>query len=312
MNKSNAISSTEVIRNEENQAGVNKQATWRSYMALTKTGIVKSNMITMFAGLFLAAHYTQTSLATQPLIVILALLGSALTIAGGCALNNYVDRDIDYKMIRTEERPSVTGELGGSQVLWFGLILSALGTGMLAAVNMTAAVIGLSGLIIYVVFYSMWTKRTTTLNTIVGSFSGAVPPLIGWAAIDPGLHPYAWSLFLIMFVWQTPHFLALAMRRCEEYRAAGIPMLPVVAGFEVTKRQILVYTAALIPVSLTLYGFGVIYTTVALVLGIGWLALGFAGYKKYDDDIKWAKHMFIYSLYYLMILFAVMVIVHIF
>ncbi|WP_026690036.1 heme o synthase [Alteribacter aurantiacus] len=311
MNKSGTISSSEVVETEEQQVSSQK-VTWRSYMAISKTGIVKSNLITMFAGLFLAAYYTQTPLSQQPLTILLAMLGSAMVIAGGCALNNYVDRDIDHKMIRTEERPSVTGELTASQVLWYGLIISGLGTMMLAAVNMTTAVIGLSGLIIYVVFYTMWTKRTTTLNTIVGSFAGAVPPLIGWAAIDPGLHPYAWSLFLILFVWQTPHFLALAMRRCEEYRAAGIPMLPVVAGFSVTKRQILIYTVALIPVSLTLFNFGVVYTTVAIVLGAGWLVLGFAGYKKYDDDIKWATHMFLYSLVYLMVLFAVMVIVHMF
>ncbi|TMW73086.1 heme o synthase [Alteribacter natronophilus] len=311
MNKSGALSSTDVI-SEEQQHAQAKKATWRSYMDISKTGIVKSNLITMFAGLFLAAHYTQTPLSSAPHIVILSMLGAALIIAGGCALNNYVDRDIDDKMIRTDNRPSVTGELTGSQVLWYGLITSAVGTLLLASVNLTTAVIGLSGLVIYVVFYTMWTKRTTTLNTIVGSFAGAVPPLIGWAAIDPGLHPYAWSLFLILFIWQTPHFLALAMRRCEEYRAAGIPMLPVVAGFGVTKRQILFYTAALLPVSLTLFNFGAVYTVTAFVLGAGWLVLGFAGYKKYDDDIKWATHMFLYSLVYLMVLFAVMVIVHMF
>ncbi|WP_416151835.1 heme o synthase [Salipaludibacillus sp. HK11] len=287
------------------------QAGWREYLAISKTGIVMSNLITTFAGLFLAAYYTGTTLGADPLNVLLALLGSAMVMAGGCALNNYIDRDIDHLMERTKERPTVTGQLTGKQTLTYGLVLSVGGIAFLAITTLVAAVIGVAGLIIYVVLYSMWTKRTTTFNTIVGSFSGAVPPLIGWAAVDPGLHPYAWTLFLIMFLWQPPHFLALAMKRADEYKAAGIPMLPVVAGFAVTKRLIIWYIAALIPVSLFVADFGIVYTVAAVLLGGGWLVLGIAGFK-IKDDIKWANQMFIYSLNYLTIMFVLMVVVHMF
>lgn len=309
LSKLNAISSAEVVSNtrELDESAV----TWRDYVTISKTGIVKSNLITTFAGLYLAIHYTGTTLMANLWTAFIALLGAALIIAGGCALNNYIDRDIDHLMERTKDRPTVSGKLSGKQTLTYGLGASIAGTAALAAASLTAALIGVIGLIGYVVLYSMWTKRTTTLNTIVGSFAGAVPPVIGWAAIDPGLHPYAWSLFLIMFIWQPPHFLALAMRRVEEYRAAGIPMLPVVAGFAVTKRQIIWYVAALIPVSLLIADFGVIYTSTALIMGIGWLVYGISGLKA-KDDIKWATGMFIYSLNYLMILFVLMVLVHMF
>ncbi|UTR16916.1 heme o synthase [Salipaludibacillus sp. LMS25] len=287
------------------------KASVREYLAISKTGIVMSNLITTFAGLYLAAYYTGASLGNDPLTALLTLVGAAMVMAGGCALNNYIDRDIDYKMARTRERPSVNGQLTGRQTLTYGLSVSLIGTAFLAMTTLMSAVIGVAGLLIYVVLYSMWTKRTTTLNTIVGSFAGAVPPLIGWAAIDPGLHPYAWSMFLIMFIWQPPHFLALAMKRADEYKAAGIPMLPVVAGFAVTKRQIVWYVASLLPVSLLVSDFGVIYTIAACVLGGGWLILGLAGFRM-KDDLKWARQMFVFSLNYLTILFALMVIVHMF
>ncbi|NJP36475.1 heme o synthase [Alkalicoccus luteus] len=309
MSKLNAISSAESVAGlkESSESAV----TWRDYVSISKTGIVMSNLITVFAGLYLAAYYTGSTLAESFWPAFMAITGSALIIAGGCALNNYIDRDIDHLMERTKDRPTVSGRLTGKQTLTYGLALSIAGTAALAAASLTAALIGAAGLIIYVVLYTMWTKRTTTLNTIVGSFAGAVPPLIGWAAIDPGLHPYAWTLFLIMFIWQPPHFLALAMRRQDEYKAAGIPMLPVVAGNALTKRQIIWYVAALIPVSLLIADFGVIYTAAAVLLGGGWLIYGLMGLRT-KDDMKWATGMFIYSLNYLTIMFVLMVLVHMF
>ncbi|MCT8139064.1 protoheme IX farnesyltransferase [Anaerobacillus sp. CMMVII] len=285
--------------------------TWRDFLALTKVGIVMSNMITAFAGMFLAAYYMDIQLFANLHLVIFGLLGSALVMAGACSLNNYIDRDIDHLMERTVDRPTVTGKIPEKQVLLFGLLLSGIGMLFLLLASLTAAVIGLVGLVFYVVIYTMWTKRTTSLNTIVGSVSGAVPPLIGWAAIDPGLHSVAWVLFLIMFIWQPPHFLALAMKRCEEYRKAGIPMLPVVSGFAVTKRQMVLYVAALIPISLLLSPtFGPVYTTIAALLGGGWLALGIAGFVM-KDDMKWARLMFVYSLNYLTIIFILMIVLHV-
>jgi protoheme IX farnesyltransferase len=311
LSKLTTMSSSETINLVGNAEPALKRAGWREYIAISKTGIVMSNLITTFAGLYLAAYYTGTTLGNDPLTALLAMLGAALIIAGGCALNNYIDRDIDHLMERTKARPTVNGQLTGKQTLTYGLSLSIGGTAFLAMTTISAAVIGVAGLITYVVLYTMWTKRTTTLNTIVGSFAGAVPPLIGWAAIDPGLHPYAWAMFLIMFVWQPPHFLALAMKRSDEYKAAGIPMLPVVAGFAFTKRQIIWYVAALIPVSLFLADFGAVYTVAAILLGGGWLMLGLAGLRM-KDDLKWANYMFFYSLNYLTIMFVLMVVVHIF
>jgi protoheme IX farnesyltransferase len=285
--------------------------TWRDFLTLTKTGIVMSNMITAFTGMYLASHYMGIELISHLHLVIFGLLGSALVMAGACSLNNYLDRDIDHLMERTSDRPSTTGKIPANQVLLFGLSLSVLGILFLLLASLSAAIIGMIGLIFYVVIYTMWTKRSTSLNTIVGSIPGAVPPLIGWAAIDPHFHPIALALFLIMFIWQPPHFLALAMKRCEEYRNAGIPMLPVVSGFAVTKRQMVFYVAALIPITLLLSpAFGMVYTTIALILGIGWLVLGIAGFYM-KDDIKWSNLMFVYSLNYLTIIFIVMIGVHI-
>lgn len=312
MNKTNsAIEVNDVINTSTNSTAVaiSEQKSWKDYLTLAKMGIVTSNLITTFAGLFLAATYTGFSLAANIHIVIFTMLGAAFVMAGGCTLNNYIDRDIDPIMERTKERPSVNGRFNGNHILVIGLIQSAVGILFLYLTTPVAGIIGIIGLLVYVVLYTMWSKRTSTLNTVVGSVSGAVPPLIGWAAIDPGLHTFAWVLFFIMFFWQPPHFLALAMKRCEEYRAAGIPMLPVVAGFEMTKRQMVLYVAALIPVSLMLHSFGIVYTIVAAVLGFGWLALGIAGFKM-KDDIKWARLMFVYSLNYLTIIFVLMVIVH--
>jgi protoheme IX farnesyltransferase len=211
-------------------------------------------------------------------------------------------------MERTKSRPTVTGKIVPSKVLGLGILLIAIGTIFLLFTTVTATVIGLLGVFTYVVLYSMWSKRQLVSNTIIGSISGAVPPLIGWAAVDGNLDIIAWSLFIIMFIWQPPHFYALAMRRVEEYRAAGIPMLPVVKGFKTTKKHILVWVAALLPTPILLTSLGIPFLILATVLNIGWLVLGIYGYK-IKDDIKWAKLMFVYSLQYLTIIFVAMVIV---
>jgi heme o synthase len=288
----------------------NPTGTWKDFLTIAKLGIVMSNLITTFAGFFLALKYNGYLFTGNILTLVLCILGAALVIAGGCCLNNYIDRDIDQLMERTIERPTVTGRISASQVLWVGIILSAIGTVMLAMTTPTAAVIGLIGLFVYVFVYTLWLKRTHSINTVVGGISGAVPPLIGWAAVDANLHWVAWILFLIMFLWQPPHFLALAMKRCEDYRKAGIPMLPVVSGFGITKRQMIWYVAALLPVSLYLFDFGMLYLTLAAVLGTGWLILALSGLKT-KDDMKWARMMFVYSLNYMTIMFVAMILVNI-
>ncbi|RSK26898.1 protoheme IX farnesyltransferase [Bacillus sp. HMF5848] len=281
---------------------------WKDFLALIKIGIVNSNFITTFTGIWLALHFNSLGFIENLDKVFLATLGSTLIIAGSCSLNNLIDRDIDPIMERTKGRPTVKGTFSGPFVLTIGISFITLGTIALAISSLIAAGIGLLGVFTYVYLYTMWTKRKYTINTVVGSISGAIPPLIGWAAVDPDLHFVAWALFLIMFIWQPPHFFALAMKRCEEYRAAGIPMLPVVRGFAVTKKHMIGWVACLLPLPFLMTSLGIPFLILATLLNVGWLTLGIWGYRL-NDDIKWAKLMFVYSLNYLTILFVAMVVV---
>ncbi|WP_042356375.1 heme o synthase [Bacillus rubiinfantis] len=285
-----------------------KTSAWKDFLALIKIGIVNSNLITTFTGLWLALHFTGQSFLDNLNIVFFTVAGSSLIIAGSCVINNYVDRDIDHLMERTKSRPTVTGKVIPSRVLGLGISLIGLGTLSLLLTTVTATVIGLLGVFSYVVLYTLWSKRQLVSNTIIGSISGAVPPLIGWAAVDANLDLMAWALFILMFAWQPPHFYALAMRRVNEYRAAGIPMLPVVKGFKTTKLHIVLWVALLLPIPFLLIKLGIPFLILAMLLNVGWLALGIYGYR-IKDDIKWAKLMFIYSLQYLTIIFVAMVLV---
>lgn len=226
---------------------IEETTAWKNFLALIKVGIVYSNLITTFTGMWLAFYFSNLSFLGNLDIVLFTLAGSSLIIAGSCVINNFYDRDIDQLMQRTRTRPTVTGKIQPSQALWFGILLTALGFIMLLMTNLTAAAVGFVGVFTYVFLYTMWSKRRYTVNTIIGSVSGAVPPLIGWTAVQGSIGVEAWVLFLIMFIWQIPHFLALAIKKTEEYRAANIPMLPVVHGFEVTKRQIIIWIACLMP-----------------------------------------------------------------
>lgn len=231
------------------KANVPETTAWKDFLALIKIGIVNSNLITTFTGIWLAIYFSNKGFFASLDTVFYTLIGSALIMAGSCSLNNYIDRDIDYLMERTKTRPTVTGKISPSKVALIGIIFVSIGLFFLALTTLTAFIIGIIGVLSYVVVYSMWSKRQHVSNTVIGSLSGAVPPLIGWAAVDPTLDIIAWMLFLIMFAWQPPHFYALAMRRVEEYRTAGIPMLPVVKGFATTKRHIFLWVIALVTIS---------------------------------------------------------------
>ncbi|WP_210363686.1 heme o synthase [Bacillus sp. REN3] len=280
----------------------------KDFLALIKVGIVNSNAMTTFTGLWLALHFSGARFLDNIDLVLATLIGSSLVVAGSCSLNNYIDRDIDPLMERTKGRPTVTGRFQPSKVAWISFILIGIGTAFLLTTTVTAAVIALFGVFSYIVLYTMWSKRQYVSNTIIGSISGAVPPLIGWAAVDANLDMKAWVLFAIVFLWQPPHFYALAMRRVEEYRAANVPMLPVVKGFRATKRSIFLWIAGLLPLPFLIPSLGIPFLILASVLNIGWLALGIYA-QRLKDDIKWAKLMFIYSLQYLTVLFVAMVIV---
>lgn len=280
--------------------------TYRDYVNVTKPGITMSNAMTTFTAVWVASG-GHPDLAA----LLFTLAGSSLVVMSGCALNNFMDRDIDHLMTRTQGRPLPDGRLRAGSVMMFGVILGVLGVGVLGAlVNTLSATMALIGLFFYVIVYTGMTKRTTTLSTIVGSVSGAIPPLIGWTAVTGSVNATGWILFAIMFLWQSPHFLALGMRRMKEYKAAGIPLLPVVYGFALTKRQIVLWTAALVPVSLLLYttrAVNWIYLGAAIVLGVIYLYKAFRGLRA-SDDIVWATDMFRYSLIYLTVLSIAMVI----
>lgn len=303
----------------ENQKGLDVEkdmnsTAFKDFLVLVKVGIVNSNLITVFAGIWLGLYFTDQSFLGNLDLVLYGIVGSALIIAGAGSLNNYIDRDIDVFMSRTKKRPTVTGKVNPIKVLYMGLALVVTGLLILLMATPMAAFMGLLGVLAYVLLYTMWSKRRFVSNTVIGSFSGAIPPLIGWAAVDPGLHPIAWGLFLLMFVWQPPHFYALAMKRTEEYRAAGIPMLPVVKGFKETKIHMLIWVALLFPIPFILKPIGVSFVVLATILNIGWLILtlkGFSLKKEFskEEDLKWANKMFIYSLNYMTISFVAMVIV---
>ncbi|NYF24104.1 heme o synthase [Sporosarcina sp. JAI121] len=284
---------------------------YKDFLALIKIGIVNSNMITTFTGLFLAFQITGKNFLHNIDLLVYALVGSGLIIAGSAALNNLIDRDIDPVMTRTKSRPTVTGRFKAPAVLALALTFIVVGEVLLFSASVAAGLWGLAGIFSYVVLYSMWSKRRHVSNTVVGSISGAIPPLIGWAAVEPALGAGAWALFLIMFVWQPPHFYALAMRRTEEYRAANIPMLPVVKGFARTKKSMLAWVLFLFPLPFLLTELGVGFLVLATALNIGWLYLALKGFKV-KDDLKWATGMFIYSLNYMTILFVAMIIFSIF
>lgn len=287
------------------QARPNERATWRDYVEVTKPGITISNLMTTFAALWLASFgFPDWKL------VIFTLLGTALVIMSGCVLNNYYDRDLDLKMKRTANRAIANGRISTRTALLLGIGLLLAGLAVLAVyANPLAAVWGLVGHIFYVLIYTPL-KRVTTLNTVVGGVSGAAPPVIGWVAVTGTMDFAAWLLFLILFLWQPPHFLALAMMKEQDYRAGGLPMLPVVKGFAETKRQMFLWGAVLFPASLLLFlhaNVGYVYLIVMGIMGLIYVVLLYQGFSA-KDDLAWAKKLFGYSILYLTVFCAVMVI----
>lgn len=284
---------------------------WKDYLAVTKPNLVAPNLLTTFTGFWLAWSATQPGWPDLHLLLV-TLLGTALVIASGCALNNYLDRDLDQRMARTKNRPLPDGRLAPRAAWRLGVTLGIAGITLLALfAGPVASLLALIGLFVYVWVYTAWLKRTSTLNTVIGGISGAMPPIIGWSAVTGTLdHPAMWALFGLMFLWQPPHFLALGMVRADEYRAAGFAMLPVVAGFDATKRQILHYVAAMVPASFLLYGFGVVgklYFIGAALLGLAYLVMAARGFVV-RDDLRWAKQMFAFSLVYLNAILALILV----
>lgn len=273
-----------------------------------KTGIIKSNLFPMFAGLTLALYTYNLSLGEKALEIILATIGSILVIGAAGAFNNLYDRDIDAIMERTKNRPTVTNAINPKLVLALGMIMTVLGIVALYFTTPLAALLGFLGIFFYVFPYTMWTKRKTVYNTEVGSISGAMPPLIGWAAMYPDIsHPAIIGLFIILVIWQMPHFYAIAIRRHEEYEAAGVPMLPVVKGVRRAYIQTNVYLVILLAASFMFSTLSIGIMLVALLLSIAWLILNNMGFKKMDTE-KWARALFLFSLVHMTVLYSTVII----
>ena len=277
---------------------------WRDYLALTKPRIMVLLLITGFCGMIVGARgWPGTGVAVA------AMAGLALACGGASALNHVLDRDIDPLMgERTKQRPVASGRVAPSRALEFGLALSAFSFVLLAStVNVLTAVLALVGNLFYVLVYTRWLKRTTSQNIVIGGAAGAVPTLVGWAAATGDVTVPALLLFVIVFVWTPPHFWALALLIKDKYAAANVPMLPVVKGDRETARQIVLYSLALVAVTLLPWAWGTVgllYLASALALGAVFVWL--AERLRRDNTPRRAMLLFHYSLLYLTLLFAAM------
>src|SRR4051795_7708956 len=275
----------------------------RDLVTLTKPKVQSLLLFTTITTMYVAGD-------PSPGLVALTCLGGALSAGGAGAINHYVDRDIDAVMTRTRTRPIPSGRLPARVALWFGIALGASAFLLLAlTVNLLAAALSLSGLLGYVFVYTLWLKRRTPQNIAIGGAAGAVPPLVAWAAVTGGLSWWAVYLFAIVFYWTPPHFWSLSLLMKDEYAKASVPMMPVVRGEAETRRQIVLYTGLLFLVTqLPVCGglLGAFYMVAAAVLsgffGLGALALQRSGGRR--DALR----LYLFSLAYLALLFASMVI----
>ncbi|GBC87070.1 Protoheme IX farnesyltransferase [bacterium HR12] len=272
-----------------------------AYLALTKPRIIVLLLVTTVPAMLLARRGLPS-----PWLALATLLGGAVAAGAANAINCYLDRDIDGVMRRTRSRPLPAHEIEPERALGFGYVLAAASSVFLATtVNVLAATLALSAIAFYVFVYTMWLKRTTEQNIVIGGAAGAVPALVGWAAVTGSVGLPAWVLFAIVFVWTPPHFWALAMRYARDYAAAGVPMLPVVRGEAETRRQILRYSLALFATTLLLVpiaGMGAVYTATAVVLGgaFVWRALRLWRSGEPAESLR----LYRYSILYLGLLFA--------
>lgn len=272
------------------------------YFALLKPRVVSLVVFTGVAGVIVAPG------SIHPLIAVVALLCIAVGAGAAGAINMWYDRDIDTVMTRTQGRPIPTGKIAPGDALGFGVVLAVGSVAVMGlAVNFAAAGLLAVSILFYVFVYTIWLKRRTPQNIVIGGAAGAFPPMIGWAAVSGSVSVESLLLFALIFFWTPPHFWALALYRRGDYEKAGIPMLPVVAGEAETKKQMLLYTVLLLPIAIAPAWFGIvgwIYGGVALVLGLVFLAAAIA--VCFDPTHRSAKRMFGYSIFYLFALFATM------
>ena len=275
---------------------------FRKYYELCKPKVVMLIVFTAIVGMLLS---TPGSIPLD--LFIYATIGIALASASGAAINHWVDQRIDVIMERTQNRPLPQGDMSGISALVFAISLGVISMIILITqVNMLTALLTLTSLIGYAVIYTMFLKRSTPQNIVLGGAAGAAPPVLGWAAMTGEVNTEALLLFLIIFIWTPPHFWALAIKRKDEYAKAGLPMLPVTHGIAFTKVHILLYTLMLVAVTLMPFAIkmtGLVYLAGALALGIGFIYHAYKLYKTGNSDAH-AMKTFAYSIFYLSALFA--------
>jgi len=272
----------------------------KTYYMLTKPGIIMGNVVTTAGGFALASkgHFDFA-------LFLMTLLGLSLVIASAGVFNNYLDRAADAKMERTKNRPLAKGLISNQKAILFSLVLGICGFACLSIyTNPLTVFLAFLGMFVYLVLYAFY-KYRSFYGTIVGSIAGGIPPIVGYCAVSNQFDLGAFILFMIMVLWQMPHFFAIAIYRFDDYLAAKIPVLPVQRGMYTTKIHMVLYILAFIATALTLSftGYtGNLYIAVALLLGLGWLILCLKGFKISNDTI-WARKMFIYSLVVIMTLY---------
>ncbi|EPJ80790.1 MAG TPA: heme o synthase [Pseudomonas sp.] len=267
----------------------------KHFIQITKPGIIFGNVLSVAGGFFLASK-GQIDFG----LFLAAVIGTSLVVASGCVFNNCIDRDIDVKMERTKNRVLVQGLVSLKLALLYATILGVVGVGLLyTKANPLAALFAVIGFVIYVGFYSLYLKRKSVHGTLVGSLSGAMPPVIGYVAVSNSFDFAALTLLVMFSLWQMPHSYAIAIFRFNDYLAAKIPVLPVERGILVAKRHILMYILAFLVATLmlTVGGYaGLNYMAVAAAMGMYWLYMAWKGYKAVDD-IVWARKLFVFSIF---------------
>lgn len=283
---------------------------FQQFYALTKPRVVQLIVFCALIGMVLAVPGMPS--ATEFKVALLACLGIWLVAGAAAAFNCIVEKGIDAKMKRTAWRPTAKGELSDKQTLIFSAVLCAIGSTILYFwVNPLTMWLTFATFIGYAVIYTVILKPLTPQNIVIGGASGAMPPVLGWAAMTNAVGPEALILFLIIFLWTPPHFWALALYRVEDYRKSGLPMLPVTHGNEFTRLQVLLYTLILFPACLMPFVFGMsswMYLAAAVVLSIGFTGYAFALWRNYSDEL--ARKTFRFSLIHLSALFAALLIDH--
>jgi heme o synthase len=281
-------------------------ADWRDFWALTKPRVMSLVVFTALCGLLAAPGHI------HPVIGFTAILCIALGAGASGALNQYYESDIDAKMVRTAKRPLPDGRMERISALQFGIGLSAFSVGIMGvAVNWLSAGILAFSIFFYAVVYTVWLKRNTPQNIVIGGAAGAFPPVIGWAAVTGDVTLIPVLLFAIIFLWTPPHFWALALFMKTDYAAAGVPMLPVVAGQKTTRNQILLYSVPMAAAAIAPFALGQtswVYGVTAIALNAIFLSAAFAVWRntaERAEDMKAEKRLFAYSILYLFLLFAI-------